>query len=74
MTTTPQLQFALFKAAKVGHIKLMREFIEFGADPFASDENNHDAFFYARQEAPLEAATLFKELKAAKEKKMPKTF
>lgn len=41
------LQQALFKAAKVGNIYLMKEFIATGANPFKLDEEEHDAIFYA---------------------------
>lgn len=57
------LQKALFQAAKVGHINLMREFITAGADPFEPDERKHDAIFYAGLEDPENTAALLWELK-----------
>jgi len=65
--TNPQLQKALFKAAKVGHIKLMRELIEIGANPFALDEDNHNSFFYAQLQAPEETAELLKAFRKTNE-------
>lgn len=47
-STLNPLQQALFKAAKVGHIVLMREFVEAGADPLAPDEDNRCAIQYAQ--------------------------
>ena len=44
------LQFALFKAAKIGNIKLMREFIEAGADPFLLDTENCNAYYICHEE------------------------
>jgi len=67
MITNSKLQEALFKAAKVGHIKLMRELIEAGANPFALNEDDHNAFFYAEQQACEETAALLRELRKAKE-------
>ena len=40
-------QEALFKAAKVGNVKLMRELIKAGANPFAPDEEERNAISYA---------------------------
>lgn len=60
------LQTALFKAAKVSNIKLMREFIEAGADPFALDKFGRDVIFYAAKQNPVETYTLFEEIKAGK--------
>lgn len=40
-------QEALFKAAKVGNVKLMRELIKAGANPFASDKEERNAISYA---------------------------
>jgi ankyrin repeat protein len=48
------LQQALFKAAKVGHIKLMKELIQAGADPYARDEINSNALDYAYRQNPEE--------------------
>lgn len=48
------LQFALFKAAKIGNIKLMREFIEAGADPFLLDIENCNAITYAMKSNVLD--------------------
>lgn len=68
MTTHPTqspLQQALFKAAKVGHIRLMKEFAEAGADPFALDEYNRCAIQYAQYALENETsrrAVLLKEL------------
>lgn len=66
-SSTNFLQKALFQAAKVGHIKLMRELIEEGASPFALDEDNHNAFFYAQLQDAASAAELLEELKREKE-------
>jgi ankyrin repeat protein len=41
------LQVALFKAAKIGNIKLIKEFIEAGASPFIRDASNYCAIEYA---------------------------
>lgn len=60
-TQTP-LQQALFKAAKVGHISLMREFVEAGADPFALDEKNRSVIQYAIESDPADPATLLMQL------------
>jgi ankyrin repeat protein len=46
------LQQALFQAAKVGHIQLMRELIIAGANFFAIDEENHTVLSYAYQADP----------------------
>ncbi len=62
MTNYSHLQYALFQAAKVGNVKLMREFIVAGADPFAWDENNRNAIFYARKQNKIEADVLLLEL------------
>lgn len=56
------LQQALVKAAKVGNIGLMREFVEIGADPFALDERNRCAIQYAIVSDQLDVATLFTQL------------
>lgn len=56
------LQHALFKAAKVGNLNLMRELIEAGADPFASDENGITIISYAYIAAPEATKTLLQEL------------
>jgi ankyrin repeat protein len=56
------LQQALFKAAKVGHIKLMRELIIAGADPFISDEKGHSAISYATKSDPIKTGSLLLEL------------
>ena len=66
MTTNLQLQLILFKAAKLGDFELMCALIEAGADPFAPDKKNHDAFFYANRKNPEEAAALLEELKPGK--------
>ncbi len=57
-----QLQYALFQAAKVGHIKLMRELIFVGANPFKPDEQNRSAIVYAHMANPEELVGLLKEL------------
>ncbi len=49
---------ALFKAAKVGNIKLMWDFLAKGADPFALDEKGHDAIFYANLQDSENTAAL----------------
>lgn len=41
------LQPALWQAAKVGHIKLMRELIAKGANPFIPDKHGRNAISYA---------------------------
>jgi ankyrin repeat protein len=41
------LQRALFQAAKVGHIQLMRELIAAGANFFDIDEKGHTVLSYA---------------------------
>ena len=56
------LQFALFKAAKIGNIKLMREFIETGADPFLLDTENCNAITYAMKNNKLDQNSLLMEL------------
>jgi len=56
------LQFALFKAAKIGNIKLMREFIETGADPFLLDTENCNAITYAMKSNVLDQNSLLMEL------------
>ncbi|NDA90329.1 MAG: hypothetical protein EBY20_05425 [Alphaproteobacteria bacterium] len=56
------LQFALFKAAKIGNIKLMREFIETGADPFLLDTENCNAITYAMNSNALDQNSLLMEL------------
>jgi len=56
------LQFALFKAAKIGNIKLMREFIEAGADPFLLDIENCNAITYAMKSNVLDQNSLLMEL------------
>jgi hypothetical protein len=56
------LQFALFKAAKIGSIKLMREFIEAGADPFLLDTENCNAITYAMKSNTLDQNSLLMEL------------
>lgn len=61
-STQDPLQQALFKAAKVGHIELMREFIEAGADPFALDENNRSAIQYAIDSDSSHPTNFLKEL------------
>jgi len=61
--TYPQLQGALFKAAKVGHTKLMLEFIKVGAKPFALDEEGHDAIFYAVQQNSKGTEELLEQIK-----------
>ena len=54
------LQLALFKAAKVGHIKLMQELIKHGANPGLPDFKGYNAISYAMTANPLEAATWLK--------------
>ena len=66
MIINSKLQNALFKAAKVGEIDLMRELIKVGADPFDVDKNNHNVFFYAMRENPEEAAVLLEELNSTR--------
>lgn len=61
------LQKALFQAAKVGHIKLMREFIAAGANPFELDEKEHNAIFYADLADPENTAALLLALEGKKE-------
>lgn len=56
------LQFALFKAAKIGNIKLMREFIEAGADPFLLDTENCNAITYVMKSNVLDQNSLLMEL------------
>jgi len=68
MIKDSQLQYALFKAAKVGHINLMQEFIKVGAGPFALDEEGHDAIFYANKQNPRGTKTLLEQLEQLKEK------
>jgi ankyrin repeat protein len=57
------LQEALFKAAKVGHIQLMRELIIAGANFFAIDEENHTVLSYAYQADPEGTIVLLASLK-----------
>jgi ankyrin repeat protein len=66
MSTQPTqdpLQKALFKAAKVGHIQLMRELIIAGASFFAIDEENHTVLSYAYQADPEGTIALITSLK-----------
>ena len=51
------LQLALFKAAKVGHIKLMQEFIKHGANPCLPDIKGYNAISYVVAANPTEALT-----------------
>lgn len=64
--TNPQLQKALFKAAKVGHISLMLELIKVGADPFTPDDTNHSAINYAQMQDPEGTADLLLKLEDEK--------
>jgi ankyrin repeat protein len=57
------LQRALFQAAKVGHIQLMRELIIAGANFFAIDEENHTVLSYAYQADPEGTIALITSLK-----------
>jgi ankyrin repeat protein len=57
------LQEALFKAAKVGHIQLMRELIIAGANFFAIDEENHTVLSYAYKSDPEGTIALITSLK-----------
>jgi ankyrin repeat protein len=57
------LQEALFKAAKVGHIQLMRELIIAGANFFAIDEENHTVLSYAYSADPEGTIALITSLK-----------
>jgi ankyrin repeat protein len=57
------LQEALFKAAKVGHIQLMRELIIDGANFFAIDEENHTVSSYAYSANPEGTIALITSLK-----------
>jgi ankyrin repeat protein len=57
------LQEALFKAAKVGNIKLMRELIIAGANFFAIDEENHTVLSYAYSADPEGTIALITNLK-----------
>ena len=59
--TTPNqlLQLALLKAAKVGHLKLMQELIQLGADPCQSDIEGNNAIIYFAQANPKEMITWF---------------
>lgn len=61
-STNNQLQYALFQAAKVGNIKLMREFIAADGDPFALDKENNNAIFYAKIQDPVKTEALLLEL------------
>lgn len=54
------LQAALFKAAKVGHIKLMQEFIRHGANPCLPDISGYNAISYVVAANPTEAMTWLK--------------
>jgi len=56
------LQFALFKTAKIANIKLMREFIEAGADPFLLDTENCNAITYAMKSNTLDQNSLLMEI------------
>ena len=56
------LQQALFQAAKVGHIQLMRELIIAGADPFMPDAAGHSAISYATKSDPIKTGSLLLEL------------
>jgi hypothetical protein len=47
-----QLQFSLLKAARIGNINLMLDFIILGADPFAPDEEKINAVTYAMKAEP----------------------
>ena len=60
------LQTALFKAAKIGHINLMKEFIEVGADPFAPDNSGRSAIFYAMDREITTIADLLSQLDSKK--------
>lgn len=55
-------QEALFKAAKVGNIKLMRELIKASASPFVLDEEERNAISYALAANPEETIELLAEL------------
>jgi ankyrin repeat protein len=57
------LQRALFQAAKVGHIQLMRELIIAGANFFAIDEENHTVLSYAYKADPEGTIALIASLK-----------
>ena len=68
-STHDMLQGALFKAAKVGHIKLMREqLIIAGADPYKLDEENYSAISYAHAANPKGIVILLKELESLESK------
>lgn len=56
------LQKALFQAAKIGNINLIRDFIKAGADPFIHDEAGRNAISYAIAANPAGATALIMEL------------
>ncbi len=62
VTPSPDLQNALFKAAKVGNINLMIEFISHGANPFLIDENGYDAISYAMDADPIKTGNMLLKL------------
>jgi ankyrin repeat protein len=57
------LQQALFQAAKVGHIDLMRELIIAGANFFDIDEENHTVLSYTYKANPEGTLALLTNLK-----------
>jgi ankyrin repeat protein len=62
-----RLQKALLQAAKVGHIKLMRELINTGANPFICDDDGRNAISYAMQHDPDSTFALVSELSHMKD-------
>jgi len=52
------VQKRLLKAAKVGNINLMKEYIKIGADPYMPDEHGHNAVFYLKRTAPEKSGQL----------------
>lgn len=61
-STKDLLQKALFQAAKVGNINLMREFIAVGADLFELDSEGYNAIFYAMESDPIKTGALLVDL------------
>ena len=56
------LQQALFQAAKVGNINLIRELIIAGANPFITDDADRNAIYYMNRYDPVKTDTLLLEL------------
>jgi ankyrin repeat protein len=59
------IQRALFQAAKIGNINLVREFIALGANPFLPDADDRNALSYAIAANPEEASSLIMEMNKA---------